>query len=328
MEEVKSQHFVPRCYLERFSQDNKIYAYDKNKRVLLEKQNILKIAKQNRFYDYSDEELNEMKKYISNIDKQYIEKLFSTNVEPQLSDIIQDFSRIDPNKIKSCISSLSKNSKIEISYQIIFQLIRTKKCRQLLSDIYKLNKEDSAKIHRDLILDIDAIIMLKDKFIDTQWTITINETEIKYITSDNPVVIFDINTGNLFSDKGVIGVSSELFYPVTPDYLINIHLNKLFDFLKESSLEFIEEIDNNNVNFINSLQIKNSSAYVYSYEKTGIESAIKKLEKKYEPSFIIQKTSEARDLMLELTKMANSGNIDKERFDEIQKKLEYLKGIC
>jgi hypothetical protein len=99
MEEVKSQHFVSRCYLEKFSQDNKVFAYDRNKKAFLEKQNILKIAKQNRFYDYSDEELNEIKKYIANIDKQYIEKSFSNNIESQLASIIQDFNRFDLNKI-------------------------------------------------------------------------------------------------------------------------------------------------------------------------------------------------------------------------------------
>lgn len=275
MEESKSQHFVPRCYLEIFSHDNKIFAYDKNKGVILENQNILKIAKQNRFYDYTDEELNEMREYISDIDKKYIEKLFSNNIEPQLLNIIQDFNHIDTNKIKSHILSLSKNSKIEIAYQIIFQLIRTKKYRQLLLTTYKLDKEDIAKMHRDSILNINIINKLKDKLINALWTITINETKMKYITSDNPIVILDIDTGDFFSDNGKIGINSLLLYPISPKYLIHIHLNKLFDFLKESSLEFIEENCSDHVNIINNFQIKNSSSYVYSYDKEGIESAIK-----------------------------------------------------
>jgi translation elongation factor EF-1alpha len=63
------------------------------------------------------------------------------------------------------------------------------------------------------------------------------------------------------------------------------------------------------------------------YKKEGIENAIKKLEKKYELNVIIQVTSEARNLILELAKMTNTGNIDKKKFNEIQKKLEYLKSI-
>jgi hypothetical protein len=101
---------------------------------------------------------------------------------------------------------------------------------------------------------MDTIITLKDGFIDTQWTIMINETKTKYIASDNPVIIFDINTGDLLPNERRFGSNSELFYPITPDYLINIHLNELFNFFKEASLEFIEENYNNNVGFINSLQ--------------------------------------------------------------------------
>ena len=53
------------------------------------KQSIEKIAKIGGFYDFDENNLEYMKKFKEDIDKQYIEKKISHNNEPALKDILE-----------------------------------------------------------------------------------------------------------------------------------------------------------------------------------------------------------------------------------------------
>lgn len=64
MGKVKGEHFVPQCYLNMFTNDEKLNVYDKKRVEVRPNQSVSKIAKQKAFYDFSQEELQMIKKCI------------------------------------------------------------------------------------------------------------------------------------------------------------------------------------------------------------------------------------------------------------------------
>ena len=93
---VKQEHYIPRSYLAWFANDKgKINVYDYKKEEYRKNQSIEKIAKIGGFYDFDKENLEYMKNFKEDIDKQYIEKMFSKNIEPALKNIIEKLSNLN-----------------------------------------------------------------------------------------------------------------------------------------------------------------------------------------------------------------------------------------
>jgi hypothetical protein len=168
MDEVKLAHYVPRCYLKSFSNEKRICVYFKDKILFLENQNIEKIAAEKYFYDFTDTEINDFKKYIPDFHKQYIEKLYSNNVEIVLSEIIQKLLMAIPKNIMNKNIYLNNNLKEEIAYLIVFQLFRTKKYRNFLQSIYQLDANMAAKLQKESILNMDNIIAFKNTLVKSK----------------------------------------------------------------------------------------------------------------------------------------------------------------
>jgi hypothetical protein len=257
--------------------------YDKKIKTTLKDQNIEKFAIEKWFYDFSDDEIADYQRYIPEFGKQFLEKLFSDTIESGLSEIINKLSKNIPNNVNDHNVYLHQGNKKEIAYQIAFQMFRTRKYRDFLGDYYRLDDNLTRKLHKESLMNFDNIQRLCDILMKAYWNIFINKSDIKYITSDNPVVLLDITTGKLYLEDRHSSEKIELFYPLTSNILINIHLNNMFDFLKDSSKEFFEEQDVNRVHYINSLQIQNSGRFAFSSECDVIDSAIFFLIKRQTP---------------------------------------------
>ena len=283
MNDVKNQHYVPRCYLKAFTHENKLMVYDKETKTILKDQNIEKFAVEKWFYDFSDNEIADYQRYIPEFGKQFLEKLFSDTIESELSEIIDKLSRNIPSNINDRNVCLHQGDKKEIAYQIAFQMFRTRKYRDFLGSYYRLDDNLTRKLHIESLMDFDNIQQFCNILMEAYWNIFINKTDIKYITSDNPIVLLDINTGKLYFENRHSSEEMELFYPLTSNILINIHLNNIFDILKNSSKDFFEEQNVNLVHYINSLQIQNSGRFAFSSECDVIDSAIIFLIKRQTP---------------------------------------------
>lgn len=263
--DVKQEHYVPQSYLAWFADDKeKIHVYDYEKQEYRRNQSIKKIAKIGGFYDFDEENLEYMKKFKESIDKQYIEKMFSQNIEPALKDIIQKLSNLDISFLSDCPSIINHELKLNISYLLVFQFLRTRTYRDFLEKIIQDDKK-AAFEHKKMLLDQESIDDLANYICNMSWTFCYNMSKRPYVTSDNPVVIADndFNYGNiaLTSDQKKI-----IQYPLSPQILLLIMDGGYTGELNSDIMDVVINDEKNLelIDFPNSLQMENAYQFVFT----------------------------------------------------------------
>lgn len=276
MSQAKKQHYVPKFYLKNFSINSNrktIQCLDKvNLRSHIS--NFKVIAQEEKFNESDSQDIED------NLSK----------IENDASKLINNF--LDNPKYKRLNS---EPFKLKLAYFILIQLIRTKEVRNMPidginslksymsnkhdlkdSEIKKfnqlLNKDEIKEAHLDFIQD-DNLDLLEGIFCK-KWILLKNQTSMNFWTSDNPVVKY-----NPYGNLGLIIDGIQLFFPLSPKFSLcildpfcysNFKEYKEFDILdgfnniKKAGLSKITDI--NDVKFVNSLQIKYSTEYVFSCE--------------------------------------------------------------
>lgn len=214
-EKTKKEHFVPRCYLERWKSDKgQVWVYDKKlKKSRLN--NVYDVACERYFYDIDYKELSAQKiKLLKELgievsqDEQFLEHFFSRHVEGVFSDLLSKILNVDitPWYEKECFF-LSERDKLDLSIFASFQYIRTAETRRMLKDMsncleqvlremkvsdevidkYTMKDGDERNIHGNMILDIGHIRDMALCFYNLTWILGINRTSVDFYTSDNPI---------------------------------------------------------------------------------------------------------------------------------------------
>jgi hypothetical protein len=119
---VKRQHYVPVCYLKKFSIDNKLHIYDKILKEYRRNQSPMNVASINKFYDLLEDEIQslDLESRIDG-DEQYIEHFFSSEIEGKLSLMIDTLNKTIPETCDSFSIKLDKKLKETIAEQISYQ---------------------------------------------------------------------------------------------------------------------------------------------------------------------------------------------------------------
>ena len=262
---VKQEHYVPESYLAWFADGNeKIHVYDYKKMEYRRVQSINKVAKEGGFYDFNEENLEYMKRFKEGIDKQYIEKMFSQKIEPALKDVIEKLSNLDISYLNNCPSIICHELKLNISYLLAFQFLRTRSYRDFYERILQDNRT-AAFEHKKMLLNQEFIDSLADYVCNMSWTFCYNMSKRPYITSDNPVVILDkdFNYGNV----ALINAQKKMIqYPLTPQILLEI-MDENYTGEHNPDIMDVMIIDENNlelVDFPNSLQMENAYQFVFT----------------------------------------------------------------
>ncbi|MEP2772982.1 MAG: DUF4238 domain-containing protein [Fulvivirga sp.] len=260
MSKVKTQHYVPRFYLEEFSSNEQIWAFDKtNKNVF--KSNISNVASENYFYD--SQTLDELS------GEQFIEKTLS-GIEGILASKLRSIiARINEQQTRYKIDEADR---IALSELFLVQLIRTKEMRNNMELSKKtLLEELHTKGFTDTSAYIDSEINSKDdhlKFIitalaktesydvmyDKVWVVYYNTSKHKFYTSDSPTCkhMHDDITPNIY----------ELFMPLSPT--IGVSALSRQNRLHPLELRTINISNTENVKFLNSLTIYNSHRFIFN----------------------------------------------------------------
>lgn len=260
MGKVKQEHFVPQCYLHMFSNNGKLNVYDKNKNEVRNNQLVENIAKQKAFYDFSDDEMERLKEVYPNLYVQYIEKYFSDIIEPNLKKCLETIhdNFIEENDDYTCL--LSDDFKANLSLQMAYQFLRTQGFRKQIKFTYD---ENSPLIQKLIILDKGIINDLASFFYNKKWFININKTATPYYTSDNPVVILDINGGEISVDainsKGI----KNIYYPYSSSLSVTLLDENIYGKINDLKIQRNEVINKFEVDYLNAMQIRNSNNNVF-----------------------------------------------------------------
>lgn len=208
MADTKKEHYVPRCYLENFEDDNKrIKVYDK---TIMQERSQLKseIAAENYFYDIDFEKMmekiepdkhqaiiNDIKK-ITGIDDwdsikstimktKYIEKDFFGKIEGEYSTLLKDIIKKSYNGNKWVIENchpFSENDKILLALLLSVQIIRTRAYRDIIKQT--IEKGYQALINKQLTRNENSSpnetfqVMADDSFIKLQHSSMLLNDEI------------------------------------------------------------------------------------------------------------------------------------------------------
>lgn len=315
--EVIKQHYVPRFYLRKFSlinindskndKKNKLIVFDKlhNKQYL---SNVYNSACINHFYDLDN--INN-KKF-----KQIFENEFSL-IEKDFSNLLDKFINICNHK-ENYFSSLiiNKEEREEFSYYLVIQLLRTKKFRDLQKSIhqnslnnsirfYKLYKKNylndecnlnpgdlvvnEKKFHLNTLTNDELINKLIYFLSNSYWTFLHNNTNLPFITSDNPLCRIPTitNSANLELSP-FISELSEFYFPISPKLAVCIYRDNSI-FCKIQGKKLINRLmPLNNINFVNDI---NKYQFIMSHEKVFFHPNNKDLIEKYCKSNITSKVN-------------------------------------
>jgi hypothetical protein len=253
---VKKQHYVPRHYLKNFSINERIFSYDiiQNKVIST---NINDIATRRFFYD--DQKLDLI------TGEQTYEKALSA-LESIFDKYLQEFIRNLNNGHTGLSDRVFKSTLSEL---IALQQIRTptqEKKNGLLFDKLKneiQNWDGKNSVHNINFPEISfhdhfgtSLENLQERaplYFEKIWIVWQNGTNLKFITSDNPVVGFE----------DPVKQGYEIYFPISPEYSIS-----LYDKIKYSDYMELDgqmvSIQESNVLYYNDLIFKNAERNFFS----------------------------------------------------------------
>lgn len=267
MSEPIKHHFVPQCYLKKFSLDNKKVNYYDKVLHIYGNEDVERICQIPNFY-----KLSQSAPY-------YIETdFFANNYEDKLGRILTHFETIDIDLDKI---PYDEKHRINLSRQIVLQYMRTPfyrdtKAENELTAYYELIKQmlkrysfevekiefkanNKAEFHKTLLLEnIDDII--KD-IAGANWELLYAFSD-EFYTSDNPVSIIARNDMPVtYCDA--IKYFSEIYYPLNSKLILHIIAKKPNSY-KKINRRLCEQKE---LSVINNFIIDNAKRYVIYKEK-------------------------------------------------------------
>jgi hypothetical protein len=323
----KQQHYVPESYLSRFG-STKINLFDKVKKEYRKDQPIKRVACQNAFYDFNEEEREALKYDFPNLTEQFIEKMFS--------DILEDDLKKQLDKIEMAIYQrneeqivLNPDFKKVIAFQITYQLFRTKTFRENFSQYIFFDDKPKGllndfTLHKALLLDVNTIKNWSNKLLNMNWIINYNKTELDYCTSDNPVILQDQNTGQTCIETKNIYSFNRLYYPISRKILITIEDSFAGEIFNAEELGVLDIEEKYMVNYHNALQYNNAFRNVFFDKEEMNEEMLKIIEKSKESNVTKKQIDELDQLTNEMEEMYLKKNINQERLQEILSRIKTI----
>lgn len=220
-------HYVPQCYLKRFSLDRKKIMYYDKQSGICSTEEIGKICQIENFY------------LLSQSEPYYIETTFFANDnEDKLGRILTYFDTVD---YSSANIGYDINQRKNLSKQLVLQYMRTPSYRSiksrnelnayyeqikfLLKLAFDFNVEEiefrpnnKAEFHKTLLLEDNEDII--SEIAEADWEL-LHTSCGEFYTSDNPVTIKRRNDMPV-SYCDAIQYFSEIYYPLNPKFMLHI----------------------------------------------------------------------------------------------------------
>ena len=244
-DKTKKNHIVPQVYLRYFrkSQANDIYVYD-IKRNNVFTSDISNVAAENKLYVIEDKSID---MYVS------WEDYYTQNVDNNINHVFNEVLR-NVNCITNIRPLNSEKLRVNLINIILHQMLRThEKIYSFFEDyplemekifdepkIKQLKEKNEVKKYKEIlkretsyksfmlpiINNVASNSILKTILLNRTWTIFCNNTNMEFITSDRPVVLYNYEKRIVSTKNGISGKTTLLAYPISPKYMIVIFPNE------------------------------------------------------------------------------------------------------
>lgn len=280
--DVKTQHYVPRVYLQRFANaKGQIWVYDKERRNTFQS-NVKNVGAENRFYD--SDLLG-----AATGDKQFIERYLS-DIEGKYSTISESIlSSLHSHKFKI----LSARHRHFLAAYMVIQWMRTKEARikhqqmtEVFEKIYRkmfsdrgmspppnhelLDEKPSDEIAREMqnrsLLDVGQISMMASVLYRHIWVIFEVSETASLFTSDHPFVKRPHIVDSLRGTDGIASEGIEIMFPLSPRYILTLYERKYFGDVSTADGTLARMKGHESTVYYNQFQVFQSSRFVFSRE--------------------------------------------------------------
>ena len=148
-----------------------------------------------------------------------------------------------------------------------FEKLLTEVARVHLEAKYQeaLGEEDTKVTYGvNTLKHIESMINVSPVAIDLEFTLLINDTDIEFITSDNPAVFYNQFLASNFSGS-TIGLTSkglQIFYPISPTRTIHFYDKNTYN-VRQTSCQITRVVNSRDVIALNTLQFCAAGNNIY-----------------------------------------------------------------
>lgn len=293
---VKGQHFVYRHYLEQWSKNKKIYVYVNSKINFTSNR---KVGKQRFFYKLgvpSNEEIHILKEFfvdakfihkiVSDFNKEMIDNYFLYSslykngidispvkefmfnyIEKYHMAIENDFQGMLPYLLEKDLKCFVGDERRKLILWMAVQQLRTYAVRErVLKKVMNNNNVDLTASWPliSLLFSFNVGLNIHLEKPERQFFFIDNNTEIEFITTDQPVINIDANDADRSPD------TFSWFYPLSPRLALFIPEIGTHRDISDNELN-IDKVD-----YLNKLMIKFSELNVFSNSRENLERYVGK----------------------------------------------------
>lgn len=299
MNEPRKHHYVPQTYLNHFS-------YDRGKTT-----HVFVLSKEPyKIYPSSVEDTAAERDFytVNTLEDKYVwEKQYAKEIEPILGRLLKDIEQRCGNVlIQEDATILNSKEKCELALNIICQLLRGKRTREYEQNVYnkllpQVTEQASTQFGR-LSQELEEVIQkfkeenkfFKEIAMGITWRTESLEKYVSLImqrhfiiykimgepllvTSDNPVVLIDIETCDATPFKnGLANAKTLLYYPLTSNLLLGAYHPGLYGGVleeKDCCLQILDSVKEQRfINLHNRKQKEQCCNYVYAQSRSVLEN--------------------------------------------------------
>src|ERR1051326_4549611 len=215
MNSPKLHHYVPRFYLERFTDPNgRLWAWDKMRDVSFHS-SPAGVAAENHFYRQDD--LAELGHDPLTLEKQL------ADIEGQIAKITSRWIEwLGETPARKRIQ-VPKTNRDVVALFLCLQYLRTRDAREILSALAASGRTllatEQRRLHTSLLWDEPTFRQIADHFYKSIWVFGRNKTSTPFLTSDNPIT-FRTADHRQWVRVGIQSRGVYAGYPLTPEFIL------------------------------------------------------------------------------------------------------------
>lgn len=217
MTSQKLHHYVPRFYLERFTNaDGRLWAWDKTRDVSFPT-SPSGVAAETHFYRQDDlaeagHDPLTLEKQLADIERQV------ASITGQWIDWLADLAHGE----KVPIPQINRE---EVSLFLCLQYLRTRDTREIIAALAsesQLSEQEQRRLHTTVLWDEPTFGGIADHFCNSTWIFGRNKTATPFVTSDNPIT-FRTPDNRQWVRAGVQAKGVHAAYPLSPAFILFCH---------------------------------------------------------------------------------------------------------